>query len=254
LSPSGVTICQTNGTDGAYSPLVPTTTLVTRHISRTNRLGVAGGRPVVRGLGVGRDNSPGARQGQGTLEFALVSLMLMTLFMGVLDLGRGVFQRQDLANAAREGARFAMIAATSRAKTVDNFAADVAAVANQRSASLGLTAANFGASGGGSLTCETWASAAAPRQLPAWASALGLLPRGGLLGFGAGLIAKQPTPTPVPGGGGSGGGSWTTLACASAQPGDRLTVCVGYTFRPVASLLLKLGALAMSDCAAVTIQ
>jgi hypothetical protein len=183
------------------------------------------------------------------LEFALVSLLLMTLFFGVLDLGRGVFQRQDLANAAREGARFASLTPAARAKTTSAFAADVAAAANRHSASLGLTATNFTANGG-SITCETWTIAAAPRQPSAVVAALRLLPPGSALGFGSAIVAKKPPS----GGGGSGGGGWTTLACGSAQPGDRLTVCASYTFRPIATRLLRLGALPMSDCASVTVQ
>jgi hypothetical protein len=188
--------------------------------------------------------------GQAALEFALVSLLLMTLFFGVLDLGRGVFQRQDLANAAREGARFASLTPASRAKTITAFATDVAAAANRHSASLGLTATNFTANGG-SITCETWTVAAAPPGPAALVAALRLLPTGGALGFGGALVAKKP---PSGGGGGGGGGGWATLACGSAQPGDRLTVCASYTFRPIATRLLRLGALPMADCASVTVQ
>lgn len=173
----------------------------------------------------------------------------MTIFLGVLDLGRGVFQRQDLANAAREGARFAMISQISRAKTTQALATDVAAAAARRSPSLGLTADNFGATGGGEITCEAWTTSAAPAP---WSPRLALPPGGGFLGFGGLIVAKKP---PTGGGSGSGSGAgWTTVACSAAQPGDRLTVCAGYTFRPVATRILRLGALAMSDCAAVTIQ
>ena len=133
---------------------------------------------------MGRASVYRANQGQGALEFALVSLMLMTLFMGVLDLGRGVYQRQDLSNAAREGARFAMISRDlTRQDHPDTFAADVAAVA--------ASAVGFARPHRGQLQRERRRRAHL-RNLGhrrraatpvAWASALGLLPRGGLLGI-----------------------------------------------------------------------
>ncbi len=152
--------------------------------------------------------------GQAALEFALVSLFLMTIFFGLLDLGRGVFQRQDLANAAREAARFAMVSSDAHAKSATGLAADVATAASRRSPSLNLTASNFSAVGGGRIICDTWGS------------------------------ARTTAPT----------GGWTTIACAQATPGDHLTTCVGYSFRPATTLLLGIGAIPMTDCASVTVQ
>ena len=45
-------------------------------------------------------------RGQSVVEFALVSLLLMTMVAGVIDLGRGVYTRTTLSNAVREAARY----------------------------------------------------------------------------------------------------------------------------------------------------
>ncbi|HEV8516061.1 MAG TPA: TadE/TadG family type IV pilus assembly protein [Candidatus Limnocylindrales bacterium] len=50
----------------------------------------------------------GGQRGQSLAEFALVIPIFIVLVMGVLDLGRVVWANNSLANAAREGARFAI--------------------------------------------------------------------------------------------------------------------------------------------------
>ncbi len=45
-------------------------------------------------------------RGQSVVEFALVSLLLMTMVAGVIDLGRGVYTRTTLSNAVREAAHY----------------------------------------------------------------------------------------------------------------------------------------------------
>ena len=50
-----------------------------------------------------------AQRGQGLIEFALVLPVIMLLVMGAIDLGRGVFAYNALANAARHGARVAAV-------------------------------------------------------------------------------------------------------------------------------------------------
>ena len=44
--------------------------------------------------------------GQSLVEFGLLSLLLMTLVAGIVDLGRGVYTRTTLSNAVREAARY----------------------------------------------------------------------------------------------------------------------------------------------------
>ena len=46
------------------------------------------------------------RPGQSVVEFSIVSLVLMMLLLGVIDLGRGVLYRSMLTNAVRYGARY----------------------------------------------------------------------------------------------------------------------------------------------------
>lgn len=48
-------------------------------------------------------------RGQELLEFALIFPVLFTLLLGVLDMGRAVYYNSVLYNAAREGARYAII-------------------------------------------------------------------------------------------------------------------------------------------------
>jgi len=47
--------------------------------------------------------------GQALVEFALVIPLLILIFMGLFDFGRAVFAYNSLSNAAREGARVAIV-------------------------------------------------------------------------------------------------------------------------------------------------
>lgn len=88
-------------------------------------------------------------RGQSVVEFAFVSLMILLLTFGTIDLGRGVYQRQLLANAAREAARYGSIFPGDKQGMVDRAA--------QTSPSLGLTAANFTSSATyDEIACATW--------------------------------------------------------------------------------------------------
>ena len=74
----------------------------------------------------------GAR-GQGLVEFALVFPVLIVLLLAIFDVGRLVFAYNDITNAARVGARTAIVNQTSGAART--------ATINQAT-SLGLTNAN----------------------------------------------------------------------------------------------------------------
>lgn len=52
--------------------------------------------------------NPGAR-GQGLVEFALVLPIALLIILALFDLGRAVFVYNGLTNAAREGARLAVV-------------------------------------------------------------------------------------------------------------------------------------------------
>lgn len=73
--------------------------------------------------------------GQSVVEFAFVSVMVLMLSVGTIDLGRGVYQRSMVANAAREAAR---VASVDPSDTVGMVARGA-----RTSPSLGLTQANF---------------------------------------------------------------------------------------------------------------
>lgn len=64
-----------------------------------------------------RPRKPSSR-GQTLVEFALIAPLLFLLIIGIITLGIGVFYQQQVANAAREAARFAAIhSATSQCPT-----------------------------------------------------------------------------------------------------------------------------------------
>ena len=50
-----------------------------------------------------------ANRGQALVEFALIVPLFLTLLVAVVDFGRVVWANDTLANAAREGARFAIV-------------------------------------------------------------------------------------------------------------------------------------------------
>lgn len=53
--------------------------------------------------------SRSASGGSTLVEFALITLVLMTLFMGAFDFGYAVYAYNTISLAAREGARYAII-------------------------------------------------------------------------------------------------------------------------------------------------
>lgn len=55
----------------------------------------------------------GRSHGQSLAEFALVLPVILLLFMGIVDLGRAVFAYNTLSNAARDGARVAIVDQTA---------------------------------------------------------------------------------------------------------------------------------------------
>jgi Flp pilus assembly protein TadG len=71
--------------------------------------------------------------GQSLVEFAVIMPVIVLLVVGALDLGRGVFAYNSLANAARQANRTAM---------VDQNVTRVAAVAIASAPSLGLNSSN----------------------------------------------------------------------------------------------------------------
>jgi hypothetical protein len=64
-----------------------------------------------------------SERGQTMTELALVAPLFFMVFFGIIVLGIALFYQQQVANAAREGARYASLnSATSRCPTVSNLA------------------------------------------------------------------------------------------------------------------------------------
>src|SRR4051812_9551939 len=84
----------------------------------------------------------GGRGGQVAAEFALSSLLFLTLVFGTIDLGRLVFVRTMFAGAVREAARQASI--------TPGDTTEIVAAAAKRSPSLTLGASNF------TVTCRSF--------------------------------------------------------------------------------------------------
>ena len=140
-------------------------------------------------------SGPGPLAGQSVVEFALASLLLMTLLFGTIDLGRAVFDRAMLTNAVREAGRYAAVNPSD--------STGIVAAAQARSPGLGLTAANF------TIACATYDYSTS---------------------------------------------AWTTEACSAAQPADRVTVSVTYTFSFTAARLVGLSRITMRDQSQVGVQ
>jgi len=71
------------------------------------------------------------QRGQSLVETALVLPVVLILLMGLFDFGRAIFAYNTVAEAARNGARVAIVNQTP---------ADICAVAAQRAVGLGLSA------------------------------------------------------------------------------------------------------------------
>src|SRR6059058_617531 len=85
----------------------------------------------MRRLGLFPHDKPHARAGQSVVEFALVSLTILLITFGIVDIGRAVFQRSMLTNAVREAARAGAVNPTSNSVML--------AAAQKTSPTLGLT-------------------------------------------------------------------------------------------------------------------
>ncbi|MGN6810957.1 MAG: TadE/TadG family type IV pilus assembly protein [Thermomicrobiales bacterium] len=157
------------------------------------------------------------RPGQSVVEFSIVSLVLMVLLVGVLDLGRGVLYRSMLTNAVREGARYGLVVNRRTIADDTTFTSNIATAAANRSPSLNLTAANF-TSGGGMVQCSAWVSDPPGNPPP--------------------LRTCSSTDTNV------------TIAYST----EKLTVCASYQFQLIAPRLIGLTTIPMLECSVVPLQ
>jgi Flp pilus assembly protein TadG len=85
-----------------------------------------------------------ALSGQSVVEFSLVSLVLLLIVFGTIDLGRAVFVRSMLTNAVREAARNGSIYPATAVEYPDiSGTSGMVAAAQRRSPSMNLSASNF---------------------------------------------------------------------------------------------------------------
>lgn len=154
---------------------------------------------------------PRASRGQSIVEFAFVSLIILLLTFGTIDLGRGVYQRSLLTNAAREGGRYGAVGDRSDVDpaSTTGYRAKIAEAAAGRSPSLNLTAANVATVG-----CNNW---------------------------------SRPS-------GETGALGDCGLSDTTAEVGDRLTVCITYTFGLTAPRLIGFTSIPMTECARGALQ
>lgn len=72
-----------------------------------------------------RRRSKGSPRGQSLTEFALVFPLFIMLLVGIIVLGFGVFLHQEVTNAARDAARYAILhSGTAQCPTVSNLSPD----------------------------------------------------------------------------------------------------------------------------------
>lgn len=77
-------------------------------------------RATSKGIGLGDLHHPRRRElGQDLVEMALLLPLLLALTFGIIDFGRVIFSYSTIANAAREGARFAVTDPTNTAGIQD---------------------------------------------------------------------------------------------------------------------------------------
>src|SRR5215210_720512 len=90
----------------------------------------------------GMDSRVGSRRrralsGQSVVEFSLVSLVLLLIVFGTIDLGRAVLGRSMLTNAVREAARYGSIYPTDGVGYPNT--SNIVAAAQRRSPSMSLS-------------------------------------------------------------------------------------------------------------------
>lgn len=85
------------------------------------------------------------QRGQTLVEFALLIPIFLLLVVGFLDLGRAVYYFSAIHNAAREGARYAVV--LDRSDNSGNFTADqiinIKTLARDKAVNVGLSVADI---------------------------------------------------------------------------------------------------------------
>ncbi len=162
-------------------------------------------------------NRRGSR-GQSVVEFALVLPIFLMLTVGVIDLGRGVYYYNTLANVAREGARFGIVLSDP---------------ANGSWATLGNL--HYTMSGGSPVVNTS--KVYNPPEVAGLASTNTIV---GRIAAKAGILDLQQLKV--------------TIEAPSRQPREQLTVEVEHPFRPIVSYILGDVTIAMKASSMMGIQ
>lgn len=84
---------------------------------------------------------PARRRGTATVEFAVIAPVFFLLVLGIIEIGRMTMVQEILINAAREGARMAIVPGKTDAQvttTIDNYLAASSISGHSRSVSPSL--------------------------------------------------------------------------------------------------------------------
>ena len=96
------------------------------------------------------DSTGRTRPGQAIVEFALASLLFLTIVFGTIDLGRAVFTAVTLHNAVREGARYGKVNPTQTG-AIQTIVSDSVGRTGSSVSSVGVTCGG-GCTSGNSMT------------------------------------------------------------------------------------------------------
>ena len=98
-------------------------------------------------------------EGVSTVEFALVAPLLLLLLVGIIDVARGINAYVTVANASREGARYAMLSPSSAPSAIES-------AVRARVVPLDPSQVTVAASYYDGATFRPWPSAGVPASSP----------------------------------------------------------------------------------------
>lgn len=93
-----------------------------------------------------------SRRGAAIVEMAMVLPVFVTLMLGVIEFGRAMMVGQLVTNAAREGARLAMLTGTTNQQVQDTVTSFLQAAAGAAAGNISVTITNANTASGNTLT------------------------------------------------------------------------------------------------------
>lgn len=106
------------------------------------------------------------RRGQSAVEFALVAPLLFLLMFGIVDFGRAMYYQNEITNAAREGARIAILASNPCNSIYGDPSGDCALPSATPAGPTVCSAAEASGSLIANWTCGDNTSTATPNTMP----------------------------------------------------------------------------------------